>query len=104
MEDLLVSIFAGLLVFAPLIMQQIVYSITKLCLKKIHPAIIYVIGLVVNTILLYCIKEWLFYSSDKSEMAGFGYLFLMIMWTLLYLGLLISCIFRIVKAVENRPK
>lgn len=90
---------------APLLIQQILYQIMKLCFKKTPHPLMYTICLAVNTILLYMIKAWLSapYNPDEMEpMDALDGALIMILWAPCYVVVLILCIIKIMKA--TKPK
>lgn len=99
--SVLFLIFAILL--APLTIQYLLYLPAKKLFKKTPPEELYSICLVINTVLLLIYHHWLAYPDpdEGDHLDGLiGPMFLVI-WAPSYFGILISCIYRIVKAKDK---
>ena len=95
------AVFAFLL--APLTIQYLLYFPAKKLFKKTPPEELYKICLLINTVLLLIYHHWLAYPDpdEGDHLDGLiGPMFLVI-WAPSYFGILISCIYRIVKAKDK---
>lgn len=94
---------ALLLMFAPLIIQLILFPIAKKVFREVPMHWIYTICLAINTFLLFILKEWLTSgnSSESKPMDAFDDIIIIATWSPWYIGVLISCIVRMVKARKS---
>ena len=93
---------AVLFFVAPLAIQLVLFPIAKLIFRKTPSHALYTVCLIINTFLLFLIKQDFLNSLTYEEpFDAFDSLIISIMWAPYYIGIVISCIVRTAKASKK---
>lgn len=91
-----INFMGGVLFFvAPLAIQLVLFPVSKLIFRKTPSHELYTVCLIINTFLLFLIKQDYLNSLTYEEpFDAFDSLFIFIIWAPYYIGIVISCIVR----------
>lgn len=94
-SDFMIFISDILFFVAPLAIQLVLFPIAKLIFRKTPSHELYTVCLIINTFLLFLIKQDYLNSLTYEEpFDAFDSLIISIMWAPYYIGIVISCIVR----------